>query len=151
MSECLAWGICTSVLRRAVLKQVFLQLEEVGWRVSQELQADQECNQHFLPDSNWSRRSQGRLRGERKVTDLPHNIFDAHTSYLTPGSISMQKFAHLFVFALSSSCLLKKRNSTIMCATSLTKSCISCIFTEGKHQTKVSRESPLTLHIYDHL
>lgn len=32
---------------------------------------------------------QGRLGGERKVTDLPRNIFDAHTSYLTPGSIPM--------------------------------------------------------------
>lgn len=40
-------GVCTSVLRRAVLKQVFPQVEEVGRRVSEELQEDQEAISTF--------------------------------------------------------------------------------------------------------
>ena len=44
MRDCLALGISNSVSRGVVLKQAFRQVEKVGWRVSEELQADRECN-----------------------------------------------------------------------------------------------------------
>lgn len=36
MRDSLAAAVCTPVLRRVVLKPAFLQVEKVGWRVSEE-------------------------------------------------------------------------------------------------------------------
>lgn len=139
MRDSLAVGVCTSVLRRVVLKPAFLQVEKVGWRVSEEQQADGECNQHLLPHWTWSRRSQTRLRGESKVTDLPQDISEAYTSYLTPGSVSRQEVACLYSCSEFKLLIRKKKLNHYVCCL-LDKDCSSCIFTGGRQQPRGSIE-----------
>ena len=54
----------------------------------------------FSPNSNPRRRSQGRLRGEREVPDLPQHLSDAYTCYLTPGLIPVEELYSCSEFKL---------------------------------------------------